>query len=279
MLVLSLVVSSKAQFYEDNFLGSDCYNYKGKFFKLRDEGYIYLDKILYGDLNNLQKGYSGVVIYPEIKNKYLTDKEYIKNRVFIIDNIVDYNGNALDRKQAGGYRTVLVLRDTIDNEVIYYKYNAYEKSFTFPFLTSKIIFDEKETCGDLFRRVDDFTDKIKISNPLGELPMMIYKDISKSRTDYYLRLSTTGSTVNVDGKGVIVIFEDGTKWTRQVKIDVDAGSEDYDYSAFITLTAADLNTFATKTIKKYRLYIYDEELPQFQGEKFKLYAACIKKAK
>ena len=75
------------------------------------------------------------------------------------------------------------------------------------------------------------------------------------------------------------MFTDGTKLTKPTeKIDVkyDKG---YEYSAFITLTTADLTTLNTKKVKKFRLYIHDETVSSVEADKFKLYVSCIRKAK
>ncbi len=109
--------------------------------------------------------------------------------------------------------------------------------------------------------------------------MIIYKHINKGKSVYYLSLRTYGSTVNVNETGVIILFTDGTKWTRQSKIDVDAESSGFEYSAFITLALTDLTTFSTKKIKKFRLYIYDEVVNSSDADKFKLFVKCVKETK
>ena len=85
--------------------------------------------------------------------------------------------------------------------------------------------------------------------------------------------------MSVNKTGVIILFTDGTKWTRQSEIDVDAESDGFEYSAFIPLTQEDLITFSTKKIKKFRLYIYDEEIGSCDADRFKIFVKCIKGSK
>ena len=131
--------------------------------------------------------------------------------------------------------------------------------------------------------VDEFTIEIKYNSPLFNgkklSPRTIYKYLNKRKSVYYLSLKTTGITVNVNESGVIILFTDGTKWTRSSKIDVEAGSDGFDYSAFITLSSSDITTFSKKKIKKFRLFIYDEVVSSSDGDRFKLYTDCIKNAK
>jgi hypothetical protein len=62
----------------------------------------------------------------------------------------------------------------------------------------------------------------------------------------------------VDGRGVYIIFTDGTKISfPKEKIDVDAGSDGFRYTAFITLSASSIETFKKKTIAAFKLYIHE----------------------
>ncbi|SFI14112.1 SRPBCC family protein [Halpernia frigidisoli] len=174
------------------------------------------------------------------------------------------------------------MKDTASGQKIYYKYDK-EYEHNFPFNTSKIKYPTDYFCSKIEKEKDEFTSELKFSSPLMSgrqiSPMIIYKHINKGKSVYYLSLHTNGSTVNVNESGVIILFQDGTKWTRSSKIDVDAGSNGFDYSSFITLTSTDLLTFSTKKIKKFRLYIYDEDVDPSSAEKFKLYTECIKNSK
>lgn len=142
-------------------------------------------------------------------------------------------------------------------------------------------------CKDIDRNVDDITGEVKFSTPLttGDpghykfLPISIIKYIRKGKTIYYLSLTTHGPTPVVDGKGVTILFADGSKWIKQDKIDVDADSDGYKYSAFITLSPADLLLFSNKKISKFRLYIFDEEVEADESDHLPEYAKCIKTAK
>ena len=118
------------------------------------------------------------------------------------------------------------------------------------------------------RKVDDFTNKVLIHSQLLK-PAALWKEIDKNGISIYsLTLSTYGYTLTIGKRGVIVLFEDGTKWSRNETIDVDVDENGWEYSAYIPLTKKDLELFSTKKIKKFRLYIYDHEMEEYNSKYF-----------
>jgi hypothetical protein len=281
-IALLITTISKSQTFEDNYLGEDYLQYKGVLFKLKSDAISGFSHTFYSDLKYCKSAYDNNVIYPEQKYFFNTVKDSLMNRIFIVENIVDKSGASLTNSDLTIETPIFVLKDTTTKQMIYYKYDKkYEHNFQFN--TSKIVLDEKSICTKLERQVDDFTGAIKINSPISSNydiePMIIYKDITKTKTSYFLSLSSYGSTVSTNGTGATILFTDGTKWTKPVKIDVEVDKDGYEYSAFITLTAADLTTFMTKKIKKYRLYIYDNIINPINADKFKIYVKCIKDSK
>lgn len=270
--------------FEHNFLGDEFSLYKGVLIKLIDNPISGFGHTFYSDLKYCQSEFDNNVIYPDTKYNFNTVKDSLMNRIFLVENIVDKTGQVWNESSNTDYfaKPLFVLKDTVSGQRIYFKYDKkYEDSF--PFNTSTINYPADYFCSKIEKEKDEFTNELRFSSPLMNgrqiSPMTIYKYINKGKTVYYLSLRTNGSTVNVNKSGVIILFQDGTKWTRASKIDVEAGSNGFEYSAFITLTPTDLTTFLTKRIKKFRLYIYDEEVNSSDADRFKLYTECIKKAK
>jgi hypothetical protein len=284
LTILTFVLKSNAQTLESNFLGDDFLQYKGVYFTIKDDKKSGLSCMMYDSLIYLQKPYDKNVIYPESKNSPYSNYDSLQGRTFVVDNIVDKAGADWTVEKKGNVfdKPIMMLRDTITNQVIYYSYDA-SSSYNFIFNTSKIVFDQKFACSKIERKIDDFTKEININSPITSRysisPMIIYKDIIKGNAVYRLNLTTTGSTINVNETGVIILFDDGTKWTKQSKINVSAGSYGYQYTSYITLNANDLITFSTKKIKKFRLYIYDQEVSSNDGDMFKMYVKCVKETK
>jgi hypothetical protein len=129
------------------------------------------------------------------------------------------------------------------------------------------------------KKVDDLDDKITYRSPILN-DVSITKVIKNGTSSYYLSLRTEGSTLNYDGKGVIVLFQDGTKWSKPTeKIDVKSvEGSGWGYRSFITLTQEDLLLFSSKVIKKFRLYIYDNESPD-DVEKFPFFVQSVIESK
>jgi len=125
------------------------------------------------------------------------------------------------------------------------------------------------------KRVDDeFENKITFYSNLSK-PISLTKVIIGGKIRYYLSLDTKGSTLNYGIKGVYVLFTDKSKWNRlNEKIDVSY-DDGYAYSAFIELLPNDLKLFQTKTISKFRLYIYDEIIDFEDAENFMIQSNYI----
>jgi hypothetical protein len=278
LIIIIICIKLNAQNFEHNYLGKDFLLYKGALFKLKDDAISGFNHTFYADLKNCQSSFDDNVIYPEKQYYFKTTKDSLTNRIFIVENIIDKSGKSLDNSSTE--KPIFILKDSISKKMIYFKYDEeYEHNFCFN--TSKIKYDESNFCSKVERQVDDFTGEITISSPRitgGKLsPIIIYKYVKKGKpTLYYLGLRTYGSTVNVYEKGVTILFDDGTKWYKQSKIDVQADNNGFEYSAFILLNASDLLTFTTKKIKKFRLYIYDGAINTSDADKFNLFIKCVK---
>jgi hypothetical protein len=93
---------------------------------------------------------------------------------------------------------------------------------------------------------------------LVESPVTYMQTIKDGDTTLYMSLQTLGSTLNIGGKGVIILFANGTKIERpEVKIDYSTSSYGWKYSAFMSLNQEEINLLQTNEIEIFRLYIYD----------------------
>lgn len=142
-------------------------------------------------------------------------------------------------------------------------------------------YTQNASCDKIEKKVDEFTGDIRLYSPLSKgfkmNPMIIYKSIIKDDTIYYLSLRTPGLTLNVGETGTIILFEDGSKITSSDKIDVkvNSGGDGYIYNVFFLLSKEDMQILRTKKIKKFRLYIYDEEVKEDFASTFNEYVNCI----
>ena len=229
------------------------------------------------------------------------------------DNIGDYKGESVteqiksktsfsDSKRIwktnmdsinGRSYTVLAIIDTLEVKFIHLsdiktKKNIFYKipssiinsyfPHNIPFTTNNVNYTDEYFKNHIDKVVDDFTDEIKINSPIFD-DMCFIKIVKVNKTvDYYLRLTTSSYSVNVLEKGVIILFTDNTKLNKpNVDIDIKASSYGYNYSAFIPLTLNDLKLLKTKKIKKYRLYIHDEDVDSEDSEKFNGFVNYISK--
>lgn len=115
--------------------------------------------------------------------------------------------------------------------------------------------------GQISKKVDKTKDEITLRTPVSQKVQMV-KLIQDYVPTYYIRFKTTTSKLINHITGVFVIFNDGTKWTKadeQVVYKSSKGNE-YLYWSSVILTPPDLKLFSTKSIKKYTLYQWEEEM-------------------
>lgn len=277
-LLISLLILSTnilfCQTYESVFYGSDTSKLSNKI--------IIIDTInersfmlnFYEKLSDAYYKKSNVLYQSENKRGH-TNIYWLKKRIFKVRKIHTIPKDAL----SSGF--VLEILDTNSFDVFYFNYSPVNK-YNFPFL----VFNTKGNknliinpyCDKIEYEYDEFENEKKYNSPILN-SVTIYKFIKKGVANYYLSLSTNGSTIVVDGIGAKILFTDGTKWSKNIKIDVDAGNDGFNYSAFIKLTPQDLKIFSTKKISQFRLYIFDQKITKDESEEFKNYVNCILKSK
>lgn len=284
--ILLVIISNHlyCQDYHSIFLGKNFIQYKGCYLKLKTITPP-LIRQFYNNLDNCQSALDNNVIYPYENQKGRTINDSLSNRIFLVEKIIDKNGNDYNQKNGISEESFFVLKDTLSKEIIYFRYNAFNENL-FPFYVSNVTFNESIYCKNIKENFDEFSKTKEFDTPMlidGRYSLVrIYKKIQNKDVTYYLSLTAYGNTPVVDGKDVDIIFTDGTKWTRKCKINVEVNEDDveynpYVYSAFIILTNNDLETFSLKKIDKYRLYIFDEDINYVDSEIYKIYFNCLKR--
>lgn len=273
-----------SQEYKEYYFGEDFSFYKNALIKIDTTSATNMSGMFYENLNNLNN--NGAVLFPEEKYKFNTNINLLKGRIFKVENIIDKKTGKEYTGKHNRYRyPVLIIKDTATSETFYFKYDSKfaTTSYGFPFLTQKAM-SKEGFCDKIEFSVDDFTNVATFNNPTFEngqiTPMILYKIIENSNTKYYLSLRSYGVTVNVMEKGVIILFDDGTKINKpKVEIDVEADKKGFEYRAYFSLTEAEVLSLTVKKIKKFRLYIYDKEVGKALSEKFTYYVKCLMEKK
>lgn len=140
--------------------------------------------------------------------------------------------------------------------------------------------EKADPCEQLLRRVDDITGVVTLySNDFDNSDQYEFiKTIPKHRkATYMLHLVAKGLTSPVGGKGATIYFTDSTQF-KKPSISIEFKLNDnlkYEYSVYIPLRLAELNLFTKKSIKKFRLYIYDQDVESYRTD----LVACLKTAK
>lgn len=159
---------------------------------------------------------------------------------------------------------------------IYYEYDTRYKHDLELTAVGGLKFPEGYWCDKFTVNKDKFEDKTSYYSP-QESGFTVIKIVSNGITKYYLSVEEGGSTANVDGKGLYLLFDDGSKINKEnTKIDVKVGNKGgFIYSAFIELTNEDLEILKTKKLTDNRLYIYDGTVNSESANLIQEYVKCI----
>lgn len=137
-------------------------------------------------------------------------------------------------------------------------------------------------CERITKKVDKFTGEITLNSPRGLYMSMaghFYKSITKDTTNYYLYLHTCGFSIT-QAKGVIILFEDGSKLefpNEEIKAEVPVSNEycNFEYQALINLSQSDIDKLLSHKMTDFRLYIYDRKIGSSQAKKLQEYLKCL----
>jgi hypothetical protein len=145
----------------------------------------------------------------------------------------------------------------------------------------------QKAMGEIETTVDKFDETIDWSSPtwgkgFSSSVLKPFKFIRIRRKDgsltTYMRVITYGASLNVGIGGLIVLFEDGTRFERPgAKVSVEATSGSYwEYRAFERVTDEELMLFESKKIDSFRLFIYDGTVSPREKIKIMGYAKAIR---
>ena len=159
---------------------------------------------------------------------------------------------------------------------VYYEYDSEYKHNLEIKVVGGLKFPEGYWCDKFTVNKDKFEDKTSYYSP-QESGFTVIKIVSNGTTNYYLRVEEVGSTANVGGKGLYLLFNDGTKINKEnVQIDAKVGNKGwYIYSAFVELTNQDLEILKTRKLTDNRLYIYDGTVNSESATLIQEYIKCL----
>jgi hypothetical protein len=161
---------------------------------------------------------------------------------------------------------------------IYYSYNPkYDFDFELE-VVGGLDYPQDFFCSKITEQKDKFEDKTTYFTPY-ENGISFMKTIENGKSALYLGVDVNGSTLNVSQKGLNILFEDGTKFTKpEAKIDTKVASgSGYLYSAFVKLTPAEIKILTEKNITDTRVYIYDGTVDNDSAIRIREYLKCLSK--
>jgi hypothetical protein len=160
--------------------------------------------------------------------------------------------------------------------IIFYDYDPNPKyAPLFPFeVIGGINFPDGYYCKEIEESKDKFEDKTTYRSPTKN-GINFIKVKRGNLANTYLSIQVTGSTVNVNGKGVTILFDNGKKILKpnqEIDCDVNKYGDGYIYSAFIPLDKIDIDMLKQGKLTDARLYIYDTTI---NGDILFEYFKCI----
>lgn len=124
---------------------------------------------------------------------------------------------------------------------------------------------EVKSIDSYLTETDVFNGKKTYRGGTGAIQFVKVKS-KKGTTQQYVSLTANGSTLNVGRYGVSILFQNGQKIIRsKEKVDTDSDSEGWNYSAFFTPTPNEIKLLKTQKATLIRLYIYDENISDFDS--------------
>ena len=114
---------------------------------------------------------------------------------------------------------------------------------------------------------DDFTGATEYRVGVYYSPVLLYG--SSDKDEIYLSLHSYSWSLYY-GDGVKILFDDGSVLEYpKAKVDVTATQNSFSYSAYIEIDPKLKEKLLNNKIKKYKLYIFDNELTNRQAIKIK----------
>jgi len=134
-----------------------------------------------------------------------------------------------------------------------------------------------QNCSFIKTTIDKFDGTITMRSPIDN-PCLFIKHIRNGDTTLIFRPTASGSTLNTNIKGVIILFKDGTKIERPNEIiNVNSATgTGWEYSAYMHLTKEEEAQFLISPMTDYRLYIYDATVTNYAGKIYQKILNCIK---
>lgn len=165
--------------------------------------------------------------------------------------------------------------DTIGK--LYYKYDA-EYDFNYELeVVGGLNLPSEFYCQDITFEKDIFTKEKTYTSPIKD-GITIIKTVNKGISSLYMSILEIGNTANVGKTGVYLLLENGMKISKpNVKISIDANTNNYRYSCFFTLTPNDISLLKKYKITDKRLYIYDGSVNDDSANYVRGYINCLSK--
>jgi hypothetical protein len=131
-------------------------------------------------------------------------------------------------------------------------------------------------CKKIITKIDKFNgDTTYISPHAAGFMDPIY--FIKKNGETMISMIGSGSTLNIEKEGLIILLKDGTKIERpDMSIDWDSNPPyGWIYSVFFTLTEEEIRLLSNSPISSARMYVYDTDYHEKKSLKQMEYLKCL----
>lgn len=238
-------------------------------------------ELLIGKKVTLKEGksyYSG--FYKDNRIKKLLYKKGVgnnPNKLKGIEFVVVKTLNNPNKYNSG--KSLVVVIESEKTGVVYYAYNPkYAELFELN-VVGGFTFPEGFLCKQLEIEKDKYSSKITTRTPT-QYEYSIVKIEENDTSSIYLKLQAYGRTLNINKKGLKILFDDGSvliKPEAKIGYKNEKGTKGWTYRCFIRLNENDIETLTSNKITDYSLYIYERKMKDSNAIDLKEYLKCMTK--
>ncbi|WP_448104682.1 hypothetical protein [Pedobacter panaciterrae] len=214
------------------------------------------------------------------KKKTVLDTVVLENPLELIGDTVLFDDRNFDTRKDifGSIKYQIPFKSIKTGKSYILDYNDISV-YEFPFnIIDPLSIPDDFFCSEIRKSEDEFTGKKKIfTPPSDDIDFEIVT--AEGKQFCFMTLNAVDNSLgSLGGKGVIVLFQDGTKLTfpdEKIMTNQTSMTGYYSYLAVIRINEEDIKNLQSKKIKGFRLNVIDKMITDFDATRYNLLFKCL----